>query len=149
MLHAHVIDELRTGGAQTHLVTVLREAVKYHGIQHHVVTLFGDGKLSQEIRDMGIHVHVLDLRPYFRNGRFLLAIGEVQRLLESLRPDLVKRTSHGAVSSRYLPRGALGCDCESDSEQGDLYMKSWKFRAGKFLRTITRASHCSVQRGIG
>lgn len=27
MLHVHVIDELRTGGAQTHLITMLREGL--------------------------------------------------------------------------------------------------------------------------
>src|SRR5579863_5466508 len=90
MLHVHVIDELRTGGAQTHLITMLREAAKYPGIEHHVVTLFGDGELGEEIRDLGIQVHVLDLRPYFRKRKFFAATLEVQTLLENLRPDLME-----------------------------------------------------------
>src|SRR5580700_12114094 len=90
MLHVHVIDELRTGGAQTHLITMLRKAVKYPGNEHHVVTLFGDGELSEEIRDLGLQVHVLDLRQYFRKRQFFAAIFEVQALLENLRPDLVE-----------------------------------------------------------
>jgi 1,4-alpha-glucan branching enzyme len=133
MLHAHVIDELRTGGAQTHLVTVLREAVKYHGIEHHVVTLFGDGELSQEIRDLGLQVHVLDLRPYFRERKFLAAVSDVQTLLESLRPDLVE--AH-LTWSRFIALFAAwraGVPLLIGFEQGDLYMTSWKFRVANFF----------------
>ena len=133
MLHVHVIDELRTGGAQTHLVTVLREAVKYRGIEHHVVTLFGDGELSREVRELGIQVHVLDLLPYFRKGRFLLAIAEVQTLLESLRPDLVE--AHLTWSRFFALFAAWRAEVplRIGFEQGDLYMKSWKFRLANFF----------------
>jgi glycosyltransferase involved in cell wall biosynthesis len=133
MLHVHVIDELRTGGAQTHLITMLREAVKYPVIEHHVVTLFGDGELSEEIRDLGLQVHVLDLRQYFRKGQFFAAILEVQMLLENLRPDLVE--AH-LTWSRFI---ALFAAWRADVrlrigfEQGDLYMNSWKFRAANFF----------------
>ncbi len=133
MLHVHVIDELRTGGAQTHLITMLREAVKYPGIEHHVVTLFGDGELSQEIRDLGIQVHVLDLRPYLRKRKFFAATFEVQTLLENLRPDLVE--AH-LTWSRFI---ALFAAWRADVplrigfEQGDLYLNSWKFRVANFF----------------
>jgi len=133
MVHVHVIDELRTGGAQTHLITMLREAVKYPGVEHHVVTLFGNGELGGEIRELGIQVHVLDLRPYFRKWAFLSAIAEVQTLLQSLRPDLVE--AH-LTWSRFI---ALFAAWRADVplrigfEQGDLYMNSWKFRAANFF----------------
>jgi 1,4-alpha-glucan branching enzyme len=133
MLHVHVIDELRTGGAQTHLVTMLRESVKYHGIEHHVMTLFGDGELSQEIRDLGIQVHVLDLRPYFRGRKFLAAVSDVQMLLESLRPDLVE--AH-LTWSRFIALFAawrVGVPLRVGFEHGDLYMSSWKVRAANFF----------------
>lgn len=133
MLHVHVIDELRTGGAQTHLVTVLREAVKYRGIEHHVVTLFGDGELSREVRELGIQVHVLDLLPYFRKGRFLLAIAEVQTLLESLRPDLVEAHLTWSRFFALFAAWRAGVPLRIGFEQGDLYMKSWKFRLANFF----------------
>ena len=61
------------------------------GIEHHVVSLFGDGELSGErLLNLGIQQHALDLRPYFRERRFLAAAREVQTLLETLRPDLVQ-----------------------------------------------------------
>jgi glycosyltransferase involved in cell wall biosynthesis len=133
MLHVHVIDELRTGGAQTHLVTVLREAVKYRGIEHHVVTLFGDGELSREIRELEIQVHVLDLLPYFRKGRFLSAIAEVQTLLESLRPDLVEAHLTWSRFFALFAAWRAGVPLRIGFEQGDLYMKSWKFRLANFF----------------
>jgi 1,4-alpha-glucan branching enzyme len=133
MLHVHVIDELRTGGAQTHLITMLRKAVKYPGIEHHVVTLFGDGELSEEILDLGLQVHVLDLRQYFRKRQFFAAIFEVQALLENLRPDLVE--AH-LTWSRFI---ALFAAWRADIrlrigfEQGDLYMNSRTFRVANFF----------------
>jgi len=133
MLHVHVIDELRTGGAQTHLITMLREAAKYPGIEHHVVTLFGDGELGEEIRDLGIQVHVLDLRPYFRKRKFFAATLEVQTLLENLRPDLME--AH-LTWSRFIALFAgwrAGVPLRIGFEQGDLYMNSWRFRVANFF----------------
>jgi glycosyltransferase involved in cell wall biosynthesis len=133
VLQVHVIDELRTGGAQTHLITMLREAVKYPGIEHHVVTLFGDGELSEEIRDLGLQVHILDLRQYFRKRQFFAAILEVQMLLESLRPDLVE--AH-LTWSRFIALFAAwraNVRLRIGFEQGDLYMNSWKFRLANFF----------------
>jgi glycosyltransferase involved in cell wall biosynthesis len=133
MLHVHVIDELRTGGAQTHLITMLREAVGIPGIEHRVVSLFGDGELSGDIRGLGIPVHVLDLRPHLRGRRFLAAAGELRCLFKELRPDLVE--AH-LTWSRFLALFAAwrcGVPKRIGFEQGDLYMNSWKFRAANFM----------------
>lgn len=133
MLHVHVIDELRTGGAQTHLITMLREAVTRTGIEHHVVTLFGDGELSGEIRGLGIPVSVLDLRPFFRRRRFLAAAGQLQRLFAELHPDVVE--AH-LTWSRFLALFAAwraSVPLRVGFEQGDLYMNSWKFRVANFF----------------
>ncbi|HXM22088.1 MAG TPA: glycosyltransferase family 4 protein [Terriglobales bacterium] len=133
MLHVHVIDELRTGGAQTHLITMLREAITFPGIEHHVVSLFGDGELSGEIRSLGVQVHVLDLRPYFRKRKFLTATAEVQKLIDMLQPDLVE--AH-LTWSRFIALFAAwraGVPLRIGFEQGDLYMNSWKFRIANFV----------------
>jgi 1,4-alpha-glucan branching enzyme len=133
MLHIHVIDELRTGGAQTHLVTMLREAVTHRGIEHHVVTLFGDGPLSAEIRALGIRVHILDLRPHFEERRFLQATVQLRELFTELRPDVVE--AH-LTWSRFLALFAAwraGVPLRIGFEQGDLYMNSWKFRIANFF----------------
>ncbi len=131
-LHVHVIDELRTGGAQTHLITMLREAVTLRGIKHHVVCLFGDGELSGEIRDLGIQVHVLDLRPYFRKRKFLAASAEIQTLVETLRPDLVEAHLTWSRLIALFAAWRAGVPLRIGFEQGDLYMNSWKFRIANF-----------------
>jgi glycosyltransferase involved in cell wall biosynthesis len=133
VIHVHVIDELRTGGAQTHLITMLREAVAHTGIEHHVVSLFGDGELSGEIRDLGIPVHVLDLRPYFRRRRFLAAAAQLQMMFTEMHPDVVE--AH-LTWSRFLALFAawrVGVRLRVGFEQGDLYMNSWKFRIANFV----------------
>ena len=133
MIHVHVIDELRTGGAQTHLITMLREAVTHTGIDHHVVSLFGDGELSGEIRDLGIPVHILDLRRYLRRRRLLAAAGELQMLFKELHPDVVE--AH-LTWSRFLALFAawrVGVPLRIGFEHGDLYMNSWKFRIANFF----------------
>lgn len=136
MLHIHVIDDLRTGGAQTHLITMLREAVTFPGIEHRVVCLFGEGELSSEIRSLGIRVHVMDLRPLFRKRRFLASIGEIQRLIETLQPDLVE--AHLTWSRLIALFAAWKADVplRIGFEQGDVYMNSWKFRGANFVAQL-------------
>jgi glycosyltransferase involved in cell wall biosynthesis len=136
MLHVHVIDELRTGGAQTHLITMLREATTVPGVEHHVVSLFGDGELSGEIRNLGIEVHILDLRPQFRKRHFLASAREVQTLLETLQPDLVE--AH-LTWSRFIALFAAWkakVPLRIGFEHGDLYMNSWKFRIANFVAQL-------------
>ena len=133
MLHVHVIDELRIGGAQTHLVTMLREAITIPRIEHHVVSLFGDGDLSQEIRDLGIQVHVLDLRPYFRQRQFWAATCELQELFERLHPDLVEAHLTWSRLIALFAAWRAGVPLRIGFEQGDLYMNSWKFRIANFF----------------
>jgi glycosyltransferase involved in cell wall biosynthesis len=132
MLHVHVIDELRTGGAQTHLITMLRETTAYPNIKHHVVCLFGDGELSEEIRGLGIQVHILDLRPLLRKRRFLAAAREVRTLLETLGPDLVEAHLTWSRFIALLAAWQARVPLRIGFEQGDLYMNSWKFRIANF-----------------
>ena len=136
MLHIHVIDELRTGGAQTHLITMLREAVTFPGIEHHVVCLFGDGDLSGEIRSLGIQVHVLDLRPQFRERKFLAAIAELQKLMETLRPDLVEAHLTWSRLIGLFAAWKANVPLRIGFEQGDVYMNSWKFRSANFVAQL-------------
>jgi glycosyltransferase involved in cell wall biosynthesis len=136
VLHIHVIDELKTGGAQTHLITMLREAVTFPGIQHHVVCLFGDGELSEEIRRLGIQVHILDLRPYLRKRRFMAAVAELQKLIETTRPDLVEAHLTWSRLLALFAAWKANVPLRIGFEQGDVYMNSWKFRAANFVAQL-------------
>jgi glycosyltransferase involved in cell wall biosynthesis len=136
VLHLHVIDELRTGGAQTHLITMLREAITFPGMEHRVVCLFGDGELSAEIRRLGIPVHVLDLRPHFRERKFPTAAKELQKLMEALRPDLVEAHLTWSRLIALFAAWKANVPLRIGFEQGDVYMNSWKFRCANFIAQL-------------
>jgi glycosyltransferase involved in cell wall biosynthesis len=136
VIHIHVIDELRTGGAQTHLVTMLREAVMFPGIEHHVVCLFGDGELSGEIRSLGIQVHVLDLRPHFRKRMFLAASAELQKVIETVQPDLVEAHLTWSRLIALFAAWKANVPLRIGFEHGDVYMNSWKFRCANFIAQV-------------
>jgi glycosyltransferase involved in cell wall biosynthesis len=134
--YVHVIDELRTGGAQTHLITMLRETLKHPESEHYVVSLFGDGELGGEIRALGIPVYLLDLRPYFRARRFVAAADPLRAVFKELRPDVVE--AH-LTWSRLLALYAAwreGVPRRIGFEHGDLYLNSWKFRLANFILQV-------------
>jgi glycosyltransferase involved in cell wall biosynthesis len=136
MVHIHVIDELKMGGAQTHLITMLREAIKVPGIEHHVVCLFGDGELSAGIRGIGIQVHVLDLRVHFRRRKFFAAAHELRQLIERLHPDLVEAHLTWSRLLALYAAWRANIPLRIGFEHGDVYLISWKFRCANFVAQL-------------
>lgn len=132
MLHLHVIDELRTGGAQTHLLTMLREAVKAPGIEHRVVSLFERGELAGAVEQLGIPVQSLQLRPLFEQRRFFSALARMEDLIGEIRPDLVEAHLTWSRALALFAAWRKGVPRRIGFEHGDLYMNSWKFRAMNF-----------------
>jgi glycosyltransferase involved in cell wall biosynthesis len=132
-LHLHVIDELKIGGAQTHLLTILREAVVRYPYGHRVVTLFGDGPIGDDIRALGIPVDVFDFRPLLQQRRFFRAVGALERLFRQYRPSLVEAHLTWSRLLGLYAAWRAGILLRIGFEQGDLYMNSWKMRAANFL----------------
>lgn len=132
-LHIHVIDELKTGGAQTHLVTILRESLARYPFEHRVVSLFGDGPIGDQIRSLGVPIDVFDFREYFAQRRFLAVAGELEQLFRQHRPEMVE--AHLTWSRLLGLYGAwkAGVPLRIGFEQGDLYFNSWKFRTANFV----------------
>ena len=63
----HFIDEIKIGGAQTHLLTIVKEMLIQHPNDvHKIVVLFEDDSLSDKFREIGVEVECLNLRKYFR-----------------------------------------------------------------------------------
>ena len=130
-LLVHLIDELRLGGAQTHLVTMLREACQRYPFRHRVLSLFGDGPIGEELRAVGVEVVALDLRPQLARRRFLAAA------------NLLRRWVRGAavVEAHLTWSRLLGlyaawrerAPVRIGFEQGDIYLNSWKFRVANFV----------------
>jgi len=127
-LIVHIIDELKVGGAQTHLVTMLRGASRFP-FAHRVVSLFGDGPIGDTLRRDGFEVDVLDLRAELAGRRFLGAADAIRSVLREHHPDVVE--AH-LTWSRLLGLYAAwreGVRRRIGFEQGDVYLDSWKFRA--------------------
>lgn len=135
-LHIHLIDELKIGGAQTHLATILRESLDRYPFRHRVVSLFGDGAVGDQIRMLGIPVDVLDLRGHLGKRRFLRAAGVLQNLFLEHRPAMVEaHLTWSRLLGLYAARRA-GVPLRIGFEQGDLYMNSWKFRIMNFVGQV-------------
>lgn len=132
----HLIDEFRIGGAQTHLVTMLREAIGSFPVRHCVLTLFGDGPTGDRLRELGVDVSVLDLRPLFARRRFLAAAREIEAAIRSLQPDLVEaHLTWSRLLGLYAAKRA-GVPRRIGFEQGDIYLSSWKFRLANRLGQV-------------
>jgi glycosyltransferase involved in cell wall biosynthesis len=130
----HIIDELKVGGAQTHLVTMLREALTaYPHVRHRVVSLLGDGPIGEQLRAMGIGVDALDLRPYFARRRFAAAASVIREHLERYRPDVVEAHLTWSRLLGLFAAWRAGVRRRIGFEQGDIYLSSWKFRLANFL----------------
>lgn len=136
-LVVHVIDELKVGGAQTHLATVLAESMRaLPNVRHRVLSLFGDGPIGGRIRDMGIHVDLLDLRPHFAKGRFGPAADELRRRFRRVRPDVVEAHLTWSRLLGLYAAWRAGVPVRIGFEQGDIYLRSWKFRAANYLGQV-------------
>ena len=129
----HLIDELRVGGAQTHLVTMLREARRSYTLDHRVAVLFGDGTLRSDIERMGIPVKVFDFREAVVQHRYDRVVRALSAWFRAQQPELVE--AH-LTWSRLLGLPAAGMARVPQRigfEHGDIYLKSWKFRAANFI----------------
>lgn len=81
----HVISGLRTGGAETMLVSLCR-SLTARGLPQRVVAL-SDGPNAAILRGLGVPVRILDPRGSLKAGLAVLALS---RLIGSLRPALVQ-----------------------------------------------------------
>lgn len=149
-LITHLIDELKVGGAQTHLVTMVREAkAAYPDIEHRVISLFGDGDIGDSLRDLGIEVDILDLRPYLARRRFPGAAKAIEEVLREQRPEVVEAHLTWSRLLGLFAAWRAGVPVRIGFEHGDIYLNSWKFRAANFLgqRFADRIIVCSQALG--
>ncbi len=127
-LFLHLIDELKVGGAQTHLLTLLRAAHRYP-YRHKVVSLFGTGPLQSEIEALGIEVIVLDLRPFLQKRRYFACVAELLSLLKKEKPQIVEAHLSWSRLLGLCAATLARTPLRVGFEQGDLYLSSWKWRA--------------------
>jgi glycosyltransferase involved in cell wall biosynthesis len=134
----HAIDQLKMGGAQTHLLTILKEMQLQHPKDTHILlVLFDEPEFGEELKNLRIKVITLDLRQLFERRKFYEAYLNVKQCLKSLQPDVVE--TH-LTWSRFLVNTVafrLGIKKRIGFEQGDIYMNSLKIRTLNFLSQFT------------
>jgi len=136
MIYVHLIDELRVGGAQTHLVTMLRGLLPTSKAEHHVVSLFGDGEMSGQFRSLGIQVHIFDFSPHLARRSFLAATSELKCFFEELHPEVVEAHLTWSRLLGLFAAWRAGVPRRIGFEQGDTYLNSWKFRLANFVAQL-------------
>lgn len=130
----HFIDEIKMGGAQTHLLTIVKEMLIQHpkDIQK-VVVLFEDDSLSDKFRAIGVEVECLNLRNYFATKSYFKIISLLKRYIKNEKPTVVE--TH-LTWSRLLANTAaklVGVKKRIGFEQGDIYLNSIFFRITNFF----------------
>ena len=85
------------------------------------------------------------LAPSFCKRRFLASIGEIQRLIETLQPDLVE--AHLTWSRLIALFAAWKADVplRIGFEQGDVEHELLEVPRRKFRGAVIRPSHCGLQ----
>ena len=136
----YLIDELRIGGAQSHLLMILRE-LKRRGHQPEVIGLFGAGAIQDAIQALDIPVQSLHLEDEIRSRKYLKVLNTITRVMRHLSPDLVE--AHLSYSRIFglLAARRLGIRRRIGYEHGDLYLNStgWKwanFASQAFIEDI-------------
>jgi glycosyltransferase EpsF len=144
----HFIDEIKMGGAQTHLFTILREmqVQKPNDIQK-VVVLFEEAALINDFQNIGIEVECLNLRFYFQKRSYFKIVKTLKNYIKQENPDVVE--TH-LTWSRLLANTAAylaGIKTRIGFEQGDIYLNSFKFRILNFFSQFffQNIIVCSVQ----
>lgn len=132
----HIIDELKVGGAQTHLLTMLRYLKKERHYKHTVISLFGTGSIEDELHAIGVRVVIMDIREELGHYRIDKIIRKIRVQLLKLEPDLVE--AH-LTWSRLLGLSAAmfaGVPKRIGYEQGDIYFNSLKFRVANNISQL-------------
>lgn len=100
---------------------------------HRVVSLFDDGKIAEDIRQLGVPVDVLRIGPFLERRRLLAVLSLLTRYMRQHRPDIVEAHLTYSRILGLLAAWRAGVQVRIAFEPGDIYLKSWKFRLVNFL----------------
>jgi glycosyltransferase involved in cell wall biosynthesis len=130
----HFIDELKMGGAQTHLFTMCKASREENPeIEITIVSLFGDGEISAWFEEIGIEVKVFDFRSMMKTKSFLKITTEIKQYIQNKEADAV--ISHLTWSRLLANTAAWRANIPTRVvfEHGDIYFNSLKFKVLNFL----------------
>lgn len=130
----HFIDEIKIGGAQTHLFTIIKEMlVQFPNDEHKIVVLFEDDLYSDKFREIGVEVETLNLRSYFATKSYFTIVSILKSYIKKENPQVVE--TH-LTWSRLLANTAArvaGVKKRIGFEHGDIYLSSIFFKITNFF----------------
>lgn len=130
----HFIDEIKMGGAQTHLLTIVKEMLIQHPNDvHKIVVLFEDDSLSDKFREVGIEVECLNLRKYFSTKSYFKIISILKKYIKNENPKIVE--THLTWSRLLVNTAAKLANVKKriGFEHGDIYLNSIFFKITNFF----------------
>jgi len=140
----HLIDHLRIGGAQTHLLAFLKAARCVQRYEHLVCSLTEPGDIGEELSRLGVRVLAVDAGEALQQKRWWVVIRQLHRLLRAesvtiLQAHLSWARLLGTVAAKWA-----GVPMVIALEQGDLY-DGWQYRwANRIVqRWLTDLVTCS------
>jgi glycosyltransferase involved in cell wall biosynthesis len=142
----HVIDELKLGGAQTHLATMVEQARRQDpGVQHRCISLFGSGPIASRLERAGCPVQVLEVKADLTGHRYRRAVRRVQAAIQDWPPDVVEAHLTWSRLLGLRAARAAGIRVRVGYEQGDIYMRSLRMRVANYVlqRDAQRVVVCS------
>jgi glycosyltransferase involved in cell wall biosynthesis len=146
----HIIDELKIGGAQTHLETMVRCAREEHAdVSHRVVSLFGGGAIAERLSGAGVEVDDLALGDVVRARRYPTATRVLRRFITEYRPDVVEAHLTWSRLLGLFAAWRCGVPVRIGYEQGDIYMTAPHIRLANFVlqHCADRIVVCSAELG--
>ena len=131
----HLIDNLVIGGAQTHLLTILKcaDREKY---SHVVYSLTDELAIGCEIESLGIKVLSLNLQDFLRKKRWVAVARGVSKMIKEEKPDLLE--THLTWSRIFGAAASLmtGSKNMISFEQGDIFNTGWQYTTANFLASF-------------
>jgi glycosyltransferase involved in cell wall biosynthesis len=127
---SHIITTLSTGGAEMMLYRLLR-VMDRSRFRNSVVALGGDGAIARRIRDAGIPVRTLGLRP----SQALRGMARLVRVLRRERPDVIQTWMYHADLLGGLASLSLRCA-----------PLAWNIRCGGLDRSIDKPGTLWISR---
>lgn len=128
----HLIDTLFIGGAQTHLLTILKcaDRVKYC---HVVYSLTDELDIGREIESLGINVISLNLQESLKEKRWGVVIRRISEMLKDEKPDILETHLTWSRIFGTIASVIIGRKNVISFEQGDIYNTGWQYTTANFL----------------
>lgn len=128
----HLIDTLGIGGAQTHLLTILKcaDRAKYC---HVVYSLTDELDIGKEIESLGIKALSLNLRDPLNKKRWIIVIRTISEMLKKEKPDLLETHLTWSRIFGTIASVIIGRKNVISFEQGDIYNTGWRYTTANFL----------------